>query len=263
MVAFPSRVVQRVTIAIFACLIGFSSCLSPKKAVFFYSVKDSLSTTKPYIIDSVTKFVNPVILPNDVLLISVQTLMQSESNSPIQTARTITDPLTGFLVDKNGNVEISLIGFVHVAGLTTAEARELIKEKAREFYKNPVINVRIINFDIYCLGEFGAKTINIPSEKVNILEAVALAGDISLQGKRRQLLLIRTEGETKKMIRFDLTRTDLFRSPYFYLKQRDILYAEPLKFKVQSADNSITRNIGIISAVASMLTLALSYRNFK
>lgn len=263
MVAFPSRVVLRVTIAIVACLIGFSSCLSPKKAVYFYSVKDSLSTTKPYIIDSVAKFINPVILPNDILLISIQTLMQSESNAPIQSVRSIIDPLTGFLVDKNGNVEISLIGFVHVAGLTTAEARELIKEKAKEFYNNPVINVRIINFDIYCLGEFAAKVINVPSEKVNVLEAVALAGDVTLQSKRKQLLLIRTEGDTKKMIRFDLTRTDLFKSPYFYLKQRDILYAEPSKFKVQSADNSILRNVGIVSALASMLTLALSFRNFK
>ncbi len=263
MVAFPSRVVLRVTIAIFACLIGFSSCLSPKKAVFFYSVKDSLSTTKPYIIDSVTKFVDPVILPNDILLINVQTLMQAETNAPLQGIKTVVDPFLSFLVDKNGNVELSMIGFVHVGGLTTSEARELIKEKAKEFYKDPVINVRIVNFDIYCLGEFAAKVINVPSEKVNILEAVSLAGDISLQSKRKQLLLIRTEGNTKKMIRFDLTATDLFKSPYFYLKQRDILYAEPSKFKVQSADNSILRNVGIISALASVLTLALSYRNFK
>lgn len=263
MVAFPSRVVLRVTIAIVACLIGFSSCLSPKKAVYFYSVKDSLSTTKPYIIDNVTKYADPVILPNDILFITIQTLLQSETNAPIQTTKTIADPFLGFLVDKNGNVELTMIGFVHVAGLTTSEARELIKEKAKEFYKDPVINVRIINFDIYCLGEFATKVINVPSEKVNVLEAVALAGDVTLQSKREQLLLIRTEGDTKKMIRFDLTRTDLFKSPYFYLRQRDILYAEPSKFKVQSADNSILRNVGIISALASVLTLALSYRNFK
>ncbi len=264
MFTFSSRGIARLLIVFTAVVVCFSSCVSPKKVVYLNSIKDSYSISKPYIIDSVTSFVNPKILTSDLLLVVIQTDLQSTSSSnPLQQARMGLDPYLAYLVDKNGNVELPLVGFIHVAGLTTAEARELIKEKAKEFYQNPVINVRILNFDVYYLGEFGQRKATFPNEKVNILEAVAEGGDIALTGKRKNILMIRTEGDTKKLIRFDLTGTDFFHSPYFYLRQRDMLYAEPTKFKVQASDNTLVRNIGIVSALASMLTLALSFRALK
>lgn len=243
---------------------GFSSCITSKKVLYFRDVPDSIASNKPYIIDSVTPFISPVILTNDLLAITIQTIAQNESSTPIQPTKGTFDPLSGFLVDKNGNIEISLIGFVKVAGLTTAEARELIKDKAKEFYKEPVVNVRIANFDIFFLGEIGNHgPLSFPSEKVNILEALASAGDVPLTGKRGNLLLIRTVGNRKELVRFNMLNTDLFRSPYYYLRQRDIIYVEPTKYKVQASDNRFTRTIGIIGGFISVTTLILSLRYIK
>lgn len=243
---------------------GFSSCMTPKKVLYFQDVPDTIAAKKPYIIDNVTKFVSPVILPNDILSITVQTIQQNESSTPIQPTKGIFDPLSGFLVDQNGNIELSLIGFVKVGGLTTSEARELIKEKAKEFYKEPVVSVRIANFDIYFLGEFALHgPFTFPSEKVNVLEALASAGDIPLTAKHNNLLLIRTDGNKKELVRLNLLNSDVFHSPYFYLKQRDILYLEPTKYRIQTSDNRLTRTLGIIGGLFSVATLFLSLRNIK
>ncbi|PQJ11650.1 hypothetical protein CJD36_007590 [Flavipsychrobacter stenotrophus] len=245
-------------------LIGFNSCVTSKKSLYFQNVPDSIASNNPFIIDSVTKFVSPVILPNDLLAITVQTIQQSESSTPIQPTKGVFDPLSGFLVDKNGNIEISLIGFVKVGGLTTSEARELIKDKAKEYYKEPVVNLKIANFDIFFLGEIVQHgPFSFPSEKVNILEALASAGDVPLTAKRNNLLLIRTVGDRKELVRFNTLNTDMFRSPYFYLRQRDIIYVEPTKYRIQSSDNRLTRTIGIIGGIISLSTLILSLRSLK
>lgn len=241
------------------------SCLSPKKVVYFYNFRDSIGYAKPYIIDSVTPFKDPVILTNDILLVTLQTMDQNLNNTPVQLQRNqVIDPYTGFLVDKNGNIELSLIGFVKVAGLTSSEAGELIKEKAKEYFKSPVVRVRILSFDVNFIGELSRPgPINFPSEKVNILEGLAAAGDVPLTGKRSNVLLVRTEGDTKKFVRFDLRSVETFKSPYFYLRQRDIVYVEPTKFRVQSSDNSITRTIGIFSGLISLATIVIALRNIK
>ena len=255
-----------VRLALLLCVIVtcfFSSCVSSKKVIYFNDIPDTMAA-KPIVMTSV-KYVDPVILPNDILNITVQTMQQNESNTPI-TSGTVTmfNPLNGFLVDKNGNIELSLIGFVKVGGLTTSEARELIKEKAKEFYKEPVVNCRISNFEVNLLGEINAPgTYTFPSEKVNVLEALAAGHDAAITGKRHDVLLIRTEGDERKFVRLDLNSSDLFRSPYFYLRQRDILYVEPTKFRVQSSDNTLLRNIGIFSSLISVAAILLAFRNVK
>lgn len=259
---FTGRGLAGFSLLVFLSFSGFfTSCVATRKAIYFTDVPDSASAAKPLVITA-TKYTDPIILSNDILAITVQSIAQNETNTPI-TSSTIAlfNPLNGFLVDKNGNIEMSLVGFVHVGGLTTTEARELIKEKAKEYYKEPVVNVRIANFDIQIIGEInhpGSST--FPSEKVNILEAIASAGDIQLTAKKDNILLIRTEGDDKKFIRFSLNSSAIFQSPYFYLRQRDILYIEPTKFKVQNSDNKVTRNIGIITAFLSLIALFLSFR---
>ena len=265
MLKYTTLKLAGISLLLFMIFSGFfTSCISPKKVLYFTDLPDSVSNAGPIGSVEATKYVDPVILPNDILMITVQTMDQNEGNNPLSAGVAIFNPLTGFLVDKNGIIEMSLIGFVKVAGLTTTEARELIKEKAKEFYKEPVINVRIANFDVYFMGSIG-KTGNIsfPAEKVNILEAISMAGDIPLSAKHNNILLVRTEGDQKKFVRFDIGSTNIFRSPYFYLRQRDIIYVEPNKYAIESSDNRLTRNIGLITTVVSFITLLLAFRNFK
>jgi len=274
-------------IVAFAAL-SFSSCLSPKKVVYFNDLPDSAST--PIIIKNTTKFIDPTIEPNDLLSIFIQTsdmnmsgmggMTGSGSNSNSGSIGSLMGGSTGsgaiggssggmqtnslvnsYLVDKNGNIELYLIGFVHVGGYTTAEAREIIKQKAREYYRDPVVNLRISNFDITILGSVGSPgIITSNSEKINILDAIALSTDIPLNGKRKNVLLIRSEkDDEKKVVRYDFTSAKLFQSPYYYLKQRDIIYVEPTKYAVQTSDNTFLRDLGIVTSVISFLALIYVY----
>ena len=238
-----------------------TSCITAKKVVYFQDVPDSASVQKPFVVGPIVKYTDPIILTNDLLAITIQTLTQNESNMPISSSTIASfNPLNGFLVDKNGNIEVALLGFVHVAGLTTSEARELIKEKSKEFYKQPVVNLRIANFDVQFLGEFNHPgSMSFPAEKVNIIEAIAANGDLQITAKRDKLLLIRSEGDEKKFIRFNLNSTEIFRSEYFYLRQRDILYALPTRSKIQNSDNTLLRNVSIVSSLLSLAGIILAF----
>jgi polysaccharide biosynthesis/export protein len=217
------------------------------------------------VINQPTPFVDPKIESNDILAITVQTPVQNPTNAPITSNATGSfNELNGFLVDRNGYIELSLIGFVKVGGLTTAEAREVIKQRAKEYFRDPVVNVRIANFDIEVLGNVGRPgKITLPSEKVSIVDAVGLAGDLPLTAERTNVLLIRSEGGQKKFVHFDLTSSKVFESPYFWLKQRDIVYVKPNRALIQSSDNTFSRNLGIISSVVSLATLLLVLKNVK
>lgn len=262
MSTFSWRRILSVLVLLMCFSYFMTSCVSPKKVVYFNTVPDTIDHKDPYVIKDVTKYEDPVIQSNDMLSITVQTMSQNLTNTPISSSMQGTFNIVNtFLVDKNGMVELSLIGFVKVGGLTTMEARELIKEKAKEYFVEPVVNLKIMNFDIYFLGDIQPRTVTIYHEKINILDAIAQAGDLMITGKRKNVLLIRTEGDTKKLVRFDLTNTDLFRSPYYYLRQRDIIYVEPNKYRVVNSDNTFVRNIGIFSSLIGLGTLLLAIRS--
>lgn len=250
-------------ILLFFLYVTATSCVNTKNLLYFQNLPDTMSV--PVTMTDVTPFVEPKIECNDILAITVQTVVQNPGNAPITSTSTGTfNALNGFLVDKNGYIELSLIGFVKVAGLTTTEARELIKQKAKDLYNNPVVNVRIANFDVAVLGDVARPgVVNIQNERATVMDAIALAGDMNITAKRGNVLLVRTEGTEKKFVRFDLRSTEAFRSPYVWLKQRDQLIVEPNKFKVQSSDQTFLRNLGIISTLISTVSLVLLFRNIK
>ncbi len=246
-----------------------TSCITNKNSIYFNDLKeDSLYPgPMPIVMDSITPFTDPKIEKNDVLAVTIQTIAQNESNTPITTNSTGNfSELNGFLVDKKGYIELSNIGFVKVEGLTTTEARELIKQRAKEFWIDPVVNVRIANFGIYMLGDIGRTgLITSASEKISIVDAIALAGDLAITARRDNILLIRTEadGEHKKFVRFDMRSSKIFQSPYFYLKQRDIVYIEPRRDKVLNSDGSFQRYQGYLTYILSLISVMIAFRVIK
>lgn len=240
-----------------------SSCVTAKRIYFDDLRNDSLNAgTPPVVIDHVTPFVDPKIEPNDVLAVTIQTIAQNETNTPITTNSTGSfNPLNGYLVDKDGYIELSLIGKVKVGGFTTVQAREIIKQKADSFWKAPVVNIRISNFDILVLGDVNKPgTVTSASEKISIIDAIALSGDLAITAKRKNVLLVRTEGDQKKFVRFDLTNSNVFQSPYYYLKQRDLIYVEPGRVKIEAANNIINMYFGYFSAIISIITALVAFR---
>jgi polysaccharide export outer membrane protein len=254
-----------VLLSFFVVIALISSCTTPKKLVYFNDLKKDTLHPAVITMTETTTFKDPKIEPNDVLNVTIQTITQNESNAPTTTqAQGISTELSGFLVDKNGYIELSLIGFVKVAGLTTTEARELVKQKAKEFYKDPVVLLRIANFDVSVMGDVARPgKVTVPSEKATILDVLALSGDLNITARRDNVLLIRTEGNERKFVRFDLTSSSVFQSPYFYVKQRDQLYVEPNRSKVESADNRLIRNVGLFGTVLSIATALVIFRIIK
>ena len=244
----------------------FSSCVSNKKIAYFQDIQ-SVNQAK---LENATAFTEPLIQPDDILSINVFTLNQ-QSGAIVNQAASNTvlgggvnsalasQQVNGFLVDRNGDVELSLIGKVKVAGLTSYQARELIREKAAIVYKEPNVQLRFANFKVSVLGEVNAPSAyTLPNEKVSILDALSLAGDLTIYGRRENVLIIRDNNGKKEFARLDLNSSEIFNSPYYYLKQNDVVYVEPNKRKVSASNSAQIQTIGVIASVISVIVLAIS-----
>ncbi len=252
-------------LSFFVIMTTMHSCVPAKKFVYFNNLKDDSLEKVVVVQDSNGKYSEPIIQSNDVLTVNIQTLVQNENNAPIEpTSAPATNLLGGYLVDKNGYIEIGLIGFVKVAGLTTTEARELIKHKAEVYYKDPAVRVRIANFEVKVLGDVVRPGVfTVPSEKATVLDIIAMAGDLNVTAKRNNIMLARMEGNQTKFVRLDLTSSDIFKSPYFYVQPRDYIYVEANNFKRQSSDNSFTRYLSYGSGVIGIISLLFLTRIIK
>jgi polysaccharide export outer membrane protein len=135
---------------------------------------------------------------------------------------------TGYLIDALGNVNLPFIGSVHLAGLNRMEASALLQTKLKEYLSNPIVHIQIQNYKVTVLGDVRTPgTYIIPNERITVLEAIGLAGDLRLTGLRNNVLVIRDENGKKTEYRLDLTSKSVFASPAYYLTQNDVVYVEP------------------------------------
>ena len=161
-----------------------------------------------------------------------------------------------YRVNNKGEIEIPLIGKIKAEGLTTSTLKDTIQLRINQFYKMPTVDVRYANFKVTVLGEvFKPGTYTVPNEKVTILDALGLSGDLTIFGKRENVLLIRDSSDKKVMVRMNLNSNNIISSPYYYLKQNDIVYVEPRNEKIAILDAVQTKYIGIASAVLSLLVI--------
>jgi polysaccharide export outer membrane protein len=149
-----------------------------------------------------------------------------------------------YLVDRQGDIEFPVLGKIHLAGLKVEEARDTFKQKLARYISNPIVNVRWLNFKFTVLGEVNSPaTYNLPENSVTVLEAVGLAGDLTIYGNRENLLIIREQDGRREFGRINLRDRAAFSSPYFYLKQNDVVYVEPLKQKTGLVGDQVTTKI--------------------
>jgi len=239
-----------------------ASCETTKKVAYFQDISPAAQSG----LANAAKFTEPVIQADDILSISIFTMDPTTNmvvnqvgaqatNSTNPTAALTATPATGgFLVDKNGEIDLSIVGRIKVAGLTTFQARDLIKEKASQVYKEPNVQVRYANFKVTVLGEVGRPaSYVVPNERVSVLDALGLAGDLTIFGKRENVLLIRDINGKKEFARLDLNSAEIFNSPFYYLKQNDVLYIEPNKGKAASLNQARTQTFAVIGTALSVL----------
>ena len=169
--------------------------------------------------------------------------------------------LQSYLVDNQGYIDFPVLGKLRVVGLTKSETENLVKSKLKDYLKEePVVNVRFINYKISVIGEVNKpSTFTIANEKVNVFEALAMAGDLTIYGLRNNVKLIREDQSgVKQIITLNLNDANVVLSPYYYLQQNDILYVTPNKAKAKTSDITSSTSLwvsatSILVSVASLL----------
>ena len=160
-----------------------------------------------------------------------------------------------YLVSTEESINFPVLGMVSTKGLTTLELTKYLETHLKEYLVKPIVNIRLINFKVTVMGDVkspGAYT--IPNERITIVEALGLAGDLTIQGKRNNVLLIREIDGKRTFVTIDLTNKNLFSSPYYYLAQNDVIYVEPNKAKINSS--AVGANAGIIlSSISTLISL--------
>jgi polysaccharide biosynthesis/export protein len=165
----------------------------------------------------------------------------------------------GYQVDEEGNIQFQGLGLLHVEGMTKAQLKALLDSRLKQYLNNPYYNIRFLNYRFTMLGEVEHPGIfSIPGEHVSMLEAIALAGDLTLYGRRDNVLIIRENEGKREWARLDLTKPQIMASPYFYLQQNDVLYFEATKKKLVANDQATTRNITIFATIISALAIVIS-----
>ena len=161
-----------------------------------------------------------------------------------------------YLIDTNGFIEFPVIGKIKLAGQTKTDAVKALENKIREYITNPAVNLRILNYKISVIGEVNKPgSYKISSERITLLEALSQAGDLTIYGKRNNLLLIREIDSKMTYNRIDITKADFIDSDFYYLSQNDVIVVEPNKTKINSS--VIGPNSSVIIATISLLITSL------
>ncbi len=238
------------------------SCASKKNILYFQDIDSYVDTNK---------FVKnePRIRKNDLLSITVSSVDKKSAqpfNLPI-IATGSGDVINGsqrlqsYLVDANGNIEFPVLGKIRLSGLTKVDAVEYLKKEISKYVINPIINLRIINFKVSVLGEVNQPgTFSIQDERITILEALSRAGDMTILGKREDVLLIREEDGKKTYNKVDFRDSSILNSPYYFLQQNDVVLVSPSSVRVQSS-SSIIKNTPLIISVAGAILSILTFLN--
>lgn len=244
-------------------LLFISSCATRKEIVYFQDYERLSNIAAPEDFEALIEV-------NDVLRIDVSS-MDEELAAPFQLnlnsrgsgngGGSNNAAMTGYLVDSQGDISFPVLGEIHVEGKSKEELQEQLKSELREKYlKDAVVRVRIVNFKVTVMGETGSSVINVVDERISVPQALAMSGDITYDGKRDKILVIRQVDEEMKYAILDLTSVDIFQNPFYYLKQNDIVYVEPTYRKVKSA-GFITSWQGIVSIVTTAFSLFVLFNN--
>lgn len=238
-----------------------SACVNTKESVYFNHMDDA------EFVSNLQNF-EPVLQPNDLLSISVSS--PNPEATEVFNAPNITNTQTtavsgnmtqasGYLIDQEGFIQFPYLGNIKAAGLTKKELKAAITAGLtdKKLLIDPIVNIRYLNYRVSVLGEVAnPSVITIPNEKVTLLEAVGLAGDLTIYAKRDNVLLIREENGKKKVTRIDLTTDEIFTSPNYYLKSNDIIYVEPNKARIAGASR-LTQWMPVMFSALSVVVIVV------
>ena len=260
-----------------ALMLMFASCSSTKEVptlAYFQNLKDSDGTLP----DNVSHY-KIKIQPDDELIITITSTLPEATamyNLPLGNPSlkgninaTQSPRIQTHIVDRNGMIQLPVLGEIQAAGLSTKELEAVIKNRVSEHVKDPFVRVEMINFTVNVMGEVRApQRIVVGKERFSVLDALAAAGDLTEYGKRDNVLVIRTENGKSTYHRLNLTDGSIYASPYFYLQQNDVVYVEPNDIKIDNSKynqfsafklSQLSTIVSLASVIAS-LVIALSVK---
>ena len=233
----------------------FISCSTTQNATYFENASDTVMLTRNFEDES-------IIQKNDILSVYISSLNSEASavfNAP-NTLATSTSTTTGstsaggYLVNSDGNIQIPILGNIKAAGVTKKQLKADITNALldKKLLLDPIVTIRHLNYEVTVIGEVGKPTvINVPNEKISMLKALGIAGDITVFGKKDNVLLIREVEGKRKVIRINLNSKDFLTSGYYYLQPNDVVYVEANKNKVAN----FNRNPVILPTILSSLSI--------
>ena len=251
----PSKI-----LLLFATAFLLFSCASKQDVVYFQNaanagletnVNQNISTTRFKVDDLISIFVS-TLDPEASVPFNLFRGAERNGNLPEQ---------VDYLVDKDGEIDFPVIGKISVVGLTPEELRVNLRDALSDYLKNPIINIRLKNFTVTVLGEVARPgTYIINGEQITILEALGLAGDMTIKGMRKNVLVIREFEGTKVYNRIDLTSKNATDSQVYYLSQNDVVYVEPNNSAITSSslDNRASIIVSIVSVLITSTVLVLT-----
>ena len=234
-----------------------ASCSAPKEVLYLQDI----ASLKEEVID---KNYEVIIHKDDLLAILVNSKdpeLALPFNMPVVTYQIGSTTsgqqrLLGYLVDQNGDIDFPILGRLHVEGLTRMQVTELIKQKLmnEDLIKDPIVTV---------MGEVARPgTFDISGDRITLLEALSMAGDLTIYGRRDRVAVIREKDGKRRILYHDLRSSDIFQSPCYYLQQNDIVYVEPNKAKTGQSRINSNNSVGVwlsaVSVLASITSLMVT-----
>jgi len=252
-----SFLIKKITPFLIAILF-LSSCASKKDIVYYQNI-DGLSSQgkqNSYEIKIQADDLLMIVVSAEDHESAVPFNFNSGSNSGVVASSNLIQ--TYYLVDAAGTIDFPVLGKIKVSGLSKSDVIIMFKEKLAKYIKNPSINFRIMNFKVSLQGEVIAPgTFSISSERITLIEALALAKDLTIYGRRDNILIIREIDGVKSYNRVDITKADFMNSPFYYLSQNDVVYVEPNRNRVNAA--AVSPNTGMIVSITSMLITVITF----
>lgn len=238
----------------------FTSCVSSKEVVYLNNLSDSANSSLTH---AKTDFESPI-QKNDVLSIVVggsnpEDLVALNSGSGYLPGVSAVGPTLksiGYLVEADGKIQFPFLGKVQAEGLTRLQLEDTLTNRLKEYTKNPVVNVKFLNYGYSVLGEVTRPgRYEMDNERTTILDALGMASDMTIFGKRDNVLVIREVNGKREFGRLDLLSKSIFKSPYFYIKTNDVIYVEPETTKFVARSGFLQYFSPAIAGITLLLTI--------
>ena len=251
-------------IVLYAALLLFcSGCVSYKELVNFKDVRVPQGKT-----EEIENSLELRIQPKDLLRIQVESVDPAAaipfnengiSNGLGQVSNQNLQLFQGYLVDEDGFIDMPLLGRIEAAGQTVESLQFLVRGKLKTYLRDPVVNVRYLNFKVTILGEVTVPgVVPLPNSRVTILDALGMAGDLTDYANRNSVLIVREQDGERSYKRINLQSDEIFNSEYYYLKQNDVIYVEPIKARTATVQDPGQRLVSYLAPVLSVASIVIA-----